>query len=134
MTTSSVKTVRFSQVVEKSGRPEPYTLWLDPKSDVGFQRALREHRVMSVHQENVGGKADYGEIGFTGTHGELLIFPKSLKTFAGKRVVGVKYDLLKRQPDAPQRSETPPARATAPTPRQPKSASAQRVAKPSAPR
>src|SRR3954469_10731609 len=62
---SSVKTVRFSEVVEKSGRPEPYTLWLDPESDADFQRALKHSRIMSVHQETVGSKADYGEIGYT---------------------------------------------------------------------
>lgn len=100
-----MKTVRFTQVVEAAGRPEPYTLWMEPKDDPVFQRALKAHRVLSVHQETVGTKADYGEVGFNGVKGELLIFPKSLRRFAGRRVVGVKYDLLQ-----PPEKETPKRR------------------------
>ena len=115
-----MKTVRFSEVVSKSGRPEPYTLWLAPDKDPDFQKALKAGRIMSVHQETVGSKADYGEIGYTGTKGEILLFPKSLKSFAGKRVIGVKYDLLASPPaplkpkPKPQKPDPKSARKEAP--------------------
>ena len=50
---------------------------------------------MTVHQQLPKAKADYGTVGFQkGVSGQILIFPKSLKAFAGQRVTGVKYDLL----------------------------------------
>jgi hypothetical protein len=98
-----MKTVRFSQIVEKSGKPDAYILWTDPKKDTEFQRALKQNRVMTVHQETVGAKADYGTVGFDKKKtGELLLFPKSLKRFEGKKVVGVKYDLLEKPAAAPK--------------------------------
>jgi hypothetical protein len=97
-----VKTVRFSNVVAKGGKPEPYTLWTDPKKDPEFKRAIKENRVLSVHQETVGSKADYGTVGFKGDrHAQLLVFPKSIRSFDGKRVVGVKYDLVDQPEEAP---------------------------------
>lgn len=40
-------------------------------------------------------KADRGEVGFEpGRARQFLIFPKSLRAFAGRTVVGVKYDLI----------------------------------------
>ena len=102
-----MKSVRFSIVVARSGKPEPYTLWSDPKKDPEFQRAVKASRVMSVHQESVGSKADYGTVGFKGDRqAQLLVFPKSLKPFDGRRVVGVKYDMLDQPPAAPK-SEKP---------------------------
>ncbi len=50
---------------------------------------------MTVTQESVGTKADRGEVGFKpGRARQFLIFPKSLRAFAGRTVVGVKYDLI----------------------------------------
>jgi len=90
-----MNTARFSKVVERSGKPVSYTLWTDPKNDAEFQRALKAQRVMTVHQETVGSRTDYGTVGFFGDkRASLLIFPKSLAPFVGKRVVGIKYDLL----------------------------------------
>jgi hypothetical protein len=75
---------------------------------------------MTVHQENVGTKTDYGEIGFVeGVQGSFLIFPKSLKRYEGKRVVGVKYDLLKEPPlmeAAPKKKPAKPKAAPKPEP------------------
>ncbi|HEV7867191.1 MAG TPA: hypothetical protein VGO90_05885 [Chthoniobacteraceae bacterium] len=100
-----MKTIRFSQVVAQSGQPEPYTLWSAPEKDQDFQAALKQQRVMTVHQETVGAKKDYGEVGFSGDHqSTLLIFPKSLKAFAEQRVIGVKYDLLAPAPEVKTRS------------------------------
>ncbi|MEA3208544.1 MAG: hypothetical protein QOE70_1601 [Chthoniobacter sp.] len=117
-----MNTVRFSQVVSKSGKPEPYTLWANPKKDAEFQRNVKQHRVMTVHQETVGTKADYGEVGFKGDRqAQLLVFPKSLKPFEGKRVIGVKYDLLESPPTtrrAVTTRKTPkPKKPSAPKPK-----------------
>jgi hypothetical protein len=90
-----MQTVRFAKVVEQCGKPEAYTLGLPPARDATFQRALREHRVMTLHQETVGTKKDYGLIGFVEGKGKsLLIFPESLEEFEEKRVIAVKYELL----------------------------------------
>jgi hypothetical protein len=125
-----VQTVRFTKIVDEIGKPEPYTLWLPPEKDRQFQAAIKAHRVMTVHQENTGSAKDFGEIGFAeDVQGNCLVFPKSLKRFEGRRVVGIRYDLL----------EKPPAMADAPTkkaPRKPKAAPKARSkpeAKPPAP-
>lgn len=90
-----MKTARFTELVSKAGAPETYLLWVRPKDDRVFQRAVKENRILTIHQENVGAKKDYGMVGF---HEELnaqfLIFPKSLKAFADRRVIGINYDLL----------------------------------------
>lgn len=97
-----MKTVRFSKVVQESGTPEPYTLWLPPERDRPFQAAVKAHRVMTVHQANTGTASDFGEIGFVeGVQGSYLLFPKSLKRYEGCRVIGVKYELLKETPPLP---------------------------------
>src|SRR5207248_905493 len=108
------KTVRFASVVAKSGRPEPYTLWTAPEKDRHFQSALKGERVMTVHQENVGGKKDFGEVGFK-KEGSFLVFPKSLKRFAGARIIGIKYDLLEQTEGAPSSKpkEQPPKKPKA---------------------
>ncbi len=121
-------TVRFSQVVEKAGQPEAYTLWVKPEQDKVFTSLLRQNRVMTVHQETVGSKADYGSVGYVeDRQRSLLVFPKSLKRFEGKRIIGIKYDELKEATSAaPEpakkvtRTKTSPKkkapRATKPTP------------------
>ncbi len=91
----AAKSIRFSQVVEKAGRPESYTLWAKPDQDKVFASLLKQNRVMTVHQETVGSKADYGEIGYIhDLQSTLLVFPKSLKRFEGRRIIGIKYDEL----------------------------------------
>jgi hypothetical protein len=94
-----VKTVRFAKVVAESGKPEPYTLWSAPEADLAFQSALKAHRVMTLHQDNLGNKKDFGEVGYTeGEKGSLLVFPKSLKSFEGLRVIGIDYELMAEPP------------------------------------
>jgi hypothetical protein len=90
-----MSTVRFSKIVEAAGKPVVHVLWTDPAKDRILKQAINGHRVMTVHQRLADAKADYGTVGFqTGVSGQILIFPKSLKLFADKRVTGVKYDLL----------------------------------------
>lgn len=92
---SPMKTVRFAELVAKAGAPEAHQMWVPPAKDAAFQRALKAHRVLTVHQENVGTKKDYGVVGFhEEPHAQFLVFPKSLREFEGRRVVGVKYELL----------------------------------------
>ena len=50
---------------------------------------------MTIHQENVGAKKDSGVVGFAEhPHAQYLVFPKSLRRFDGRRVIGIKYELL----------------------------------------
>jgi hypothetical protein len=93
------KTVRFTQVVERSGQPQPHTLWLPPEKDPALKRAIAADRVMTIEAAAGGGKTDVGVVGFDRAHagnGQFLIFPKSLKRFAGARVVGIKFDLVEQ--------------------------------------
>ena len=89
-----IKTVRFSDVVEKASRPEPYTLWQKPASDRNFQSALKNHRVMTVQESETG--TEFGIVGFNQSrNARYLVFPKSLKQFENKRIVGIKWDLIR---------------------------------------
>ena len=107
----SVKTVRFSKVVEKAGAPETYLVLMDPAKDRTLQAAVKAQRVMTVAQEAVGTKTDRGEVGFhPGRSRQFLVFPKSLRAFADRDVVGIKYELLS-SPDVPKGK-----RAAAPRP------------------
>lgn len=118
-----VKTARFAEVVKSCGAPEVATLWTDPKDDKPFQRALREDRVMTVHQAAVGTTKDFAEVGIRrGANVSYLVFPKSLKLFADRRVIGIRYDLLAepepRGEARPTRSErAEPARKTGAKPK-----------------
>ena len=87
------KTVRFVKLVEKSGRPERAVLWVAPEKDGEFMKAVRQNRVVSVKEENVGTKKDFGIVGFE-KGSAYLVFPKALKAKAGEKVVGLKYELL----------------------------------------
>ena len=90
-----MKTTRFADVVEKAGKPTPYALWQPPAKDPVFQKALKAHRVMTVHHETVGQAKDYATVGYTKDKQALLfLFPKSMKRFEGRRIVGIKYELV----------------------------------------
>lgn len=97
----SPKTVRFSDLVRRYGRPESVTLWTDPKENVEFSRAIEENRVVTLKQVNVGTKNDFGLIGF---HKErnvsFVVFPKPIKHPAGTKVVGINYGLIHTPPPA----------------------------------
>jgi hypothetical protein len=84
------KTIRFSQIVEDCGQPNVYTLWEKPAADRRFQVQLKNSRVMTVQKSESG--TDFGIIGFKERKGaRYLFFPKSLKRFADKRVIGIDW-------------------------------------------
>ena len=90
-----VKTARFTDVVETCGMPEVYTLWQKPAQDRHFQSQIKNNRVMTI-QKSEGGN-EFGIVGFKGNKGaSYLVFPKSLKRFENKRIVGIKWDLVSR--------------------------------------
>lgn len=112
-----MKTARFSEVVKQCGQPETHLVLMDPAKDKTLQARVKAQRVLTVTQATVGAKTDYGEVGFKeGGTRQYFIFPKSLRHFAGRRIVGIKYDLLSLK-------ELPPGkRAAAPKPPRPKKA------------
>ena len=88
-----VKTVRFSDVVETAGKPEPYTLWQKPTADRHFQSALKNHRVITIQKTDSG--TEFGIVGFKQSKtASYLMFPKSLKRYENKRVVGIKWEMV----------------------------------------
>ena len=125
-----MKTARFAAVVEAAGTPDTHLLLVSPEKDKALQAAIRTHRVMTVHQELVGNKADHGTVDFEpGRARQFLIFPKSISKFKGIRIVGIKYDLLKagRPPKERAKSVKEPKKAG------PKSTFPEKKSKPQAP-
>jgi hypothetical protein len=120
-----VSTVRFSKVIEACGKPDIHLLLIDPAKDKTLQAAIKSGRVMTLYQQS--GSTDHGIVGFEqGRSRQFLVFPKSLKSFDGQRIVGIKYELLedapvpeketaKKEPVKPVEEEGPkpaPARKT----------------------
>lgn len=90
-----MKTVKFSQVVEKSGKPQLHLSWVPHAKDKLLMSALKANRVMSIHQTLRGSTKDYGTVGLLKTgETQLLIFPKSLSAFADRRVIAIDYGLF----------------------------------------
>lgn len=88
------KTARFSEVIEKSGKPQVYTLWQKPSADRHLQSQIKNHRVMTILKSESG--TDFGIVGFKETkEARYLIFPKSLKRFAEKRIVGIDWAVVR---------------------------------------
>lgn len=104
-----MKTVRFSEVVKASGAPETYVLWTPAKQDKRFQSALKFDRIVTVQQDIIGSKKDFGVVGYQELpNAQLLIFPKSLKRFTDRRIVGMNYELLAKEsrvPGPPEKKE-----------------------------
>ena len=89
-----VKTTRFSEVVEKCGRPHVYTLWQKPSADRHFQAQIKNTRVMTIQKSESG--TDFGIAGFKEAKGaSYLVFPKSLRRFTDKRIVGIDWALVR---------------------------------------
>jgi hypothetical protein len=88
------KTIRFSRIVEKCGKPDVYILWQKPAADRHFQTQLKNNRVMTVQKSESG--TDFGIIGFKERKGaRYLVFPKSMKQFTDKRVIGIDWTLVR---------------------------------------
>jgi hypothetical protein len=91
-----VKTARFAQVVEECGEPEVYTLWQKPAQDRHLQSQIKNNRVMTIQKRE--GSVEFGMVGFKKRERAIyLMFPKSLKRFENKRIVGVKWELVHSQ-------------------------------------
>ena len=89
-----VKTARFAEVVDRCGQPESYTLWRKPADDRRLKKLISQNHIMTVRRGD--GAADFGEVGLhEQKEASYLVFPKSLKHFAGRRIVGIKWDLVK---------------------------------------
>jgi hypothetical protein len=89
-----VKTARFSQVVEKCGKPQVYTLWQKPPADRHLQGQIKKNRMVTILKSESG--TDFGMVGFKQRKGATyLVFPKSLKRFADKRIVGIDWSLIR---------------------------------------
>ena len=89
-----LKTARFSQAVENCGKPQVHTLWQKPSTDRQLQAQIKKNRVMTILKSESG--TDFGIAGFKETHdARYLIFSKSLKRFAEKRIIGIDWALVR---------------------------------------
>jgi len=90
----TTKTKRFADVVEAAGKPDVHTLWQKPAQDRHLQSEIKNNRVMTVLKTEVG--SEFGMVGFKEKKGaRYLVFPKSLKRFENRRIVGINWDLVK---------------------------------------
>jgi hypothetical protein len=89
-----IKTARFSQIVETCGKPQVYTLWQKPSADRHLKAQIKKIRVMTILKSESG--TDFGIVGFKESReARYLIFPKSLKRFAEKRIIGIEWALAR---------------------------------------
>lgn len=89
-----IKTARFSQVIENSGKPQVYTLWQKLSADCHLQAQIKKTRVMTILKSESG--TDFGIVAFKeNREARYLIFPKSLKRFAEKRIIGIDWALVR---------------------------------------
>jgi hypothetical protein len=116
-----MKTVRFSQVVKKAGKPTVHLQLVDAADDRELKQAAKLNRVMTISQSTVGHATDHGTIGLDSKlKGQVLIFPRPLTSFADRRVVGIKYEMLeepaipkgKLAPKTPQKKRPRSGRTT----------------------
>jgi hypothetical protein len=88
-----IKTARFSQVIESCGKPQVYTPWQKPSADRHLQAQIKNNRVMTILRSESG--TDFGIVGFKESReARYLIFPKSLKRFADRRIIGIDWALV----------------------------------------
>jgi hypothetical protein len=90
----TIKTTRFSRIVEKCGKPQVYTVWQKPSADRHLQAQIKKSRVMTILKSESG--TDFGIVGFKESReARYLVFPKSLKRFAEKRIIGIDWTLVR---------------------------------------
>ncbi len=91
----TTKTTRFTLVAETCGAPQVYVPWQSPKKDRRLQAQIRQAHIMTIQKSESG--SEFGCVGFIERKGALyLVFPKSLKRFADQRIVGIKWELVKK--------------------------------------
>ena len=88
------KTARFSEVIENCGKPQVCTLWQKPSADRHLRAQIKKNRVMTILRSESG--TDFGIVGLKESkEARYLIFPKSLAPFAGKRIIGIDWALVR---------------------------------------
>lgn len=88
--------VRFARLVEVGGQPEAYLPFSDPEKDKTFIRAAKGVRVVTINQEPTAKRKDFGVVGYVKQkYATYLVFLKTLKALAGRRVIGIDYNALK---------------------------------------
>ena len=88
------KTARFSQVIESCGKPQVYTVWQKLSADRHLQAEIKKNRMMTILKSESG--TDFGIASFKESRdARFLIFPKSLKRFADKRIIGIDWALVR---------------------------------------
>ncbi|GEP40928.1 hypothetical protein [Brevifollis gellanilyticus] len=108
-----MKTARLSQIIARCGKPDLHLVLVDPKKDRALQAAVKAHKVMTLRQNLKGTQADRGIVGFDpGPSRQYLIFPKSLKPFQDRDVVGIHYDLFSEEPVRPPPAVRPVKKKT----------------------
>jgi hypothetical protein len=108
------KTIRFGDLVRNSGRPEVVTLWVEPKKDRSFTRAVRENRVLTIHDDPKGHRKEFGQIGFHHEPGAIyMVFPKPLPDAPESRIVGINYQLAEDRPPEGPLARASPSRSAA---------------------
>ena len=89
-----IKTARFSQIIENCGKPHVYTMWQKPSVDRHLQSQIKRTRLMTILKSESG--TDFGIAGFKESReARYLIFPKSLKRFVEKRIIGIDWALVR---------------------------------------
>jgi hypothetical protein len=89
------KKTRFIAVVEKCGQPQVYTLWQQPKKDRRLQTEVRQNHIMTIQRSGSG--TEFGCVGFIERPQAIYLqFPKSLKPYTDERIIGIKWDLLRK--------------------------------------
>jgi len=82
-------------LIKESGHPKEVTLWTKPDDNPVFKRAVKEKRVMTVIQRNVGTKKDFGLVGFFAKpKAAFWVFPKSLEPSSETKIIGIDYEKL----------------------------------------
>lgn len=110
-----MKTVRMADVIRKAGVPRLHLAWTTPARDPELRRAIKQHRLVSLHQHARGSRKDFGEVGFVPEPGvQYLIFPHSVRSFSGRRIIAIRYEELGQAvslgppPAKPKRAARPP--------------------------
>ena len=89
-----IKTARFSEITESCGKPQVYTLWQKPSADRHLQAEIKKTRVMTILKSEGG--TDFGIVGFKESReARYLVFPKLLKRFAERRIIGIDWALVR---------------------------------------